>query len=308
MTATELPAVGMREPCPCGSSKRYKNCHGRQREEAAFIARPFAGIAGEAEVVAMLDLLASATADVALRAGNGIVDGMRLTLATLLPGGSSAYRAAPDHVIVGLQAQVHSADRSADVAHAVTTAASAGVGDFIAAVAAPSGSPRLQDIVAGDHVVAARIHDDFVWWVDHGIIDKAEQEDSEFLADMNTSFTPASRLSCGLPAYFLPTPERPQVRMVLADDESPATDAFARLVAAGGDSLGDGSKWLGNFRTCGLLAPVWDVPMTWTAAEADAAVASFLLRYSAAVAAAAPLSSEERRSRAAVTGKFVTLR
>ena len=32
--------VGPREPCPCGSGKRYKACHGKAG--GVFVARPFA--------------------------------------------------------------------------------------------------------------------------------------------------------------------------------------------------------------------------------------------------------------------------
>ena len=37
----EIPVVGLREPCPCGSGKRYKACHGkaRNRESVAHARR-----------------------------------------------------------------------------------------------------------------------------------------------------------------------------------------------------------------------------------------------------------------------------
>lgn len=39
----EVPVVGAREPCPCGSGRRYKACHGRQAAHAAteLVQRPF---------------------------------------------------------------------------------------------------------------------------------------------------------------------------------------------------------------------------------------------------------------------------
>ena len=41
----EVPVVGAREPCPCGSGRRYKACHGRAAGQAAeaFVARPVRG-------------------------------------------------------------------------------------------------------------------------------------------------------------------------------------------------------------------------------------------------------------------------
>ena len=29
------PKVGRNDPCPCGSGKKYKKCHGQQREETS---------------------------------------------------------------------------------------------------------------------------------------------------------------------------------------------------------------------------------------------------------------------------------
>ena len=43
--------VGPREPCPCGSGKRYKACHGSAG--GAYVARPFAGLVAERDLVAL---------------------------------------------------------------------------------------------------------------------------------------------------------------------------------------------------------------------------------------------------------------
>ncbi|KAB2897593.1 MAG: hypothetical protein F9K40_12645, partial [Kofleriaceae bacterium] len=31
----ERPKVGRNDPCPCGSGKKYKKCHGKEEAEAA---------------------------------------------------------------------------------------------------------------------------------------------------------------------------------------------------------------------------------------------------------------------------------
>ena len=73
--------VGPREPCPCGSGRRYKNCHGSASgAPPAFVARPFAGLSGEADLVALRELVPSATAP--------------LTLADGIPGGTQGGEAA----------------------------------------------------------------------------------------------------------------------------------------------------------------------------------------------------------------------
>ncbi|MFE9931725.1 SEC-C metal-binding domain-containing protein, partial [Streptomyces sp. NPDC005533] len=39
----EIPVVGAREPCPCGSGRRYKACHGAAAAHAVteHVRRPF---------------------------------------------------------------------------------------------------------------------------------------------------------------------------------------------------------------------------------------------------------------------------
>ena len=56
-----MPVVGGREPCPCGSGKRYKACHGRP-ERVAHVTRPFAGRVDETEWVALREVVPAATA------------------------------------------------------------------------------------------------------------------------------------------------------------------------------------------------------------------------------------------------------
>ena len=142
--------------------------------------------------------------------------------------------------------------------------------------------------------------------LDLGVADADLAEDRESVQDMNTSIAPVHRV--GDTAFLVSLSGRTQVRMVLPEAEGPATDAFARLIAASGESLGAGCKWLGNFRTCGLLAPVWDVPADWDADTARSHVSGFRHHYQDAVTAGDPLTSAQRQARATAVGKFVTLR
>ena len=54
--------VGPRQPCPCGSGKRYKSCHGAAGGVGAYVARPFEGLPSECDLVALRELVPSATA------------------------------------------------------------------------------------------------------------------------------------------------------------------------------------------------------------------------------------------------------
>ena len=47
--------VGPRQPCPCGSGKRYKACHGAPGGAQLFVKRPFEGLPSECDIVALRD-------------------------------------------------------------------------------------------------------------------------------------------------------------------------------------------------------------------------------------------------------------
>jgi hypothetical protein len=71
--------VGPRQPCPCGSGRRYKACHGSTTGPApTYVARPFAGINGECDIVAMREIIPAATAPLTLR--EGVADGRSVLL------------------------------------------------------------------------------------------------------------------------------------------------------------------------------------------------------------------------------------
>ena len=62
--------VGPRQPCPCGSGKRYKACHGAAGGAApTFVARPFEGMPSECDVIALRELVPAATAPLTLEDG-----------------------------------------------------------------------------------------------------------------------------------------------------------------------------------------------------------------------------------------------
>lgn len=66
----DLVDVGPREPCPCGSGKRFKQCHGREQAQAAdaFVVRPFEGLSAECDLIAFREIVPAGTAEVTLAA------------------------------------------------------------------------------------------------------------------------------------------------------------------------------------------------------------------------------------------------
>jgi len=62
------------------------------------------------------------------------------------------------------------------------------------------------------------------------------------------------------------------------------------------------------FRSCGVVAPVWDLPLGMGADATEGAATVFAERLGNALADHSPLSDAERSARAGLTNRQVTLR
>ncbi|NQW73421.1 MAG: SEC-C domain-containing protein, partial [Actinobacteria bacterium] len=113
-TGAEVPVVGLREPCPCGSGRRYKACHGKEQAGANVVSsRPFEGLASECDIVALRELVPSATAPLTLK------DGRVVTLATVLPMAWPALVRQDGEIMLGLQVNTGTGDASRDLGSAL---------------------------------------------------------------------------------------------------------------------------------------------------------------------------------------------
>src|SRR5690349_7961132 len=114
-TETAAPAegaVGPRQPCPCGSGRRYKACHGSAAgAPPVFSRRPFEGMASETDVVALREFVPSATAPLTLREPTD----RTVLLCSLLPGASAALVREDGTIWLGLQVQHAYGDPSRDL-------------------------------------------------------------------------------------------------------------------------------------------------------------------------------------------------
>src|SRR6478609_10657591 len=173
----EIPAVGGRELCPCGSGKRYKSCHGLAASRAAstLVRRPFEGLPGECDWVAMREIVPAATATVSLVGANA---GRTATVATILPMAWPALVRGDGGLYVGLQTVSSSGDPSRDAAHALELALEADPGQPVGTGALPAAGPRLQDLIDLTQPFDVTVHEGFDYWVD-GMSGIAESEDAE---------------------------------------------------------------------------------------------------------------------------------
>lgn len=308
-----VPVVGQREPCPCGSGRKYKACHGRAAAVASAVApapRPFAGLPGEVDWVALREIVPAATATVSLApafrrpAGDDVAAVDDVTVATVLPMAWPALRRADGQVLVGLQTTGGSGDASRDVATALLAALDAAPGTPVPPTT--PGTARLQDVLDTTRALTVTVHDGFDFWVDTTQELTAEARAS--LEQANSGVVPTARLTGVEGAYWCRIGGRSHLRWVLPQDEDALLDAIARLHAAGRSSLGEGTRYLGAFRTQGLLVPVWDLPAGATADDVEQPAAQLGARLEDALAVTAPLSHDERRARAGVVSRQVTLR
>jgi hypothetical protein len=293
-------------------SKRAKNPRSRadapKREKIrdVFVPRPFAGLTDEAEWIALRELVPAATAPLTLVPSLVEEFGDRpVTLATVLPMAWPAMTKPDGRIFIGLQRHVQSGDVSRDLAVAILCALRTKPGETVGVPALPGQGERLQDVLVPEPL-AVTLHEGYDFWLDHGATDDPNVKAS--LERANAAIYPTVRLAAAPAAYWCRVPDRSHVRWVLAEEEDAALDALARLSAAGGLLLGDGTKFAGMFRAHGLLVPVWDVPRAPDADEWEAPLAEFAKRYAEALTVSEPITSAERRARQGLLGRQLTLR
>jgi hypothetical protein len=289
-------AVGPREPCPCGSGKRYKACHGSAG--GAFVVRPFEGLSWEPDLIGLREFVAAATAPLA-------VGDRTVRLSTLLPMAAPAMVRDSGEVWLGLQVRHGFGDPSRDLAAVLEKALAADEPGIVGLVDPPGLGPRFQDLV-GDDPLEITVHDGFAFWLD----DVAERDDAMVAAleEADAAAAPAARLTSVEAAYWTDAGSKEHLRWVRREPEAALLDALARLVTAGEASIAEGSKVVGMFRAHGLLVPVWDLPAGTGAEALEAPVVEFERRLEAALATTADLSAEERATRSELANKQVTLR
>ncbi|MFI7005687.1 DUF5926 family protein [Streptomyces sp. NPDC050145] len=301
-----FPVVGAREPCPCGSGRRYKACHGRAAAHAVteLVQRPFEGLVGEGDWIALRELVPAATVELTLK--DGLPEGVpSVTLATVLPMAWPALRREDGSVLIGLQNDTPSGDLSRDLADTLQRALEAEPGNPVPARRVPSEGPRLQDVLDPEGAFAPVVHTGFEFWVPDS--ENASADVTASLERANAAAIPTVKLTGVDSAYWCETPEKNHLRWVMPHPEEKLLDALARLHAAGRSSLGEGTRLVGSFRAHGLTVPVWDLPSATKAEDIEKPAAEFAERLAEALASDAPLTGDERRARGGLTNRQVTL-
>ncbi|MBO1765491.1 DUF5926 family protein [Allobranchiibius sp. GilTou38] len=289
-----------------GKASRRKGERTRQpidptQQSPAFVRRPYEGLPGEAGWVAMREIVPAATASVTFT-----LDGAprEATVASVLPLAWPGLHRADGTLFVALQTGGASSDPSRDVAQTLLATAALEPGEpLTAAPRTTAGGPRLQDLLTNTDFIV-QLHDGFDFWVEGQELDA---EGAASLQRANEAITPTVALSSAEHAYWCRIGARTYVRWVLPHEEDKATDALARLHAAGSSSLDEG-RLLGAFRAHGLLVPVWEVDADAEPASFDDAFGALAARFDDAVGIDTPLTVEERRARSGISSRQITLR
>lgn len=300
--------VGPRQPCPCGSGKRYKACHGAPGGIVAFVSRSFEGLPGECDWVAMREFVQAGTAPLTLlpEAFAGAGKETDVQVVSLLPGIAPALKREDGAVWLGVQVAHQSGDTSTDLAQALELALAAEPGTSVSMPPATPSAIRLQEVVDPAAELTVTVHEGFDFWFDG--VDDPEGQLAATLEQLNASIEPTTRLSSVEAAYWVSTGTREHLRWVMPYDEEPLLTALARLHEAGADGLLDGSRLVGSFRAHGLLVPVWDLPLGTGATILEEPAAAFAVRLTEALADATPLSAAGRSARNGLANRQLTIR
>ncbi len=267
--------------------------------------RPFEGLPGEPDWVALREVVPAASATARTTAEHGGTD---VLVVTLLPGAWPALHRADGVVLLALQQNAGSGDASRDLADLLLRALELPPGTPLRSAPLPEpGGPRLQDVLDLSVPFEVTVHEDFDFW---GLAGSDLAADAEATRDALDA-VPTRKLGSVEHAYWTRMSGREYVRWAQAHDEEAFMDALARLHARRESGLGDGGaqgRFIGAFRSCGLVVPVWELEAGLAAERLDTLMAELDERLGAALATDGPLDANARRARAGLVARQLTLR
>ena len=300
--------VGPRQPCPCGSGRRYKACHGATDGAAPYVVRSFEGLPQECDWIALREFVPAALAPLSLRpdAYDGATQERTVSVATLLPGLVPAMVRENCEVWLAVQVTHQSGDPSRDFAEALRLGLAGEPGTSVVMPSLPGPGPRLQDVVDLTTTLDVTVLEGFDFWFENA--DDTDGSVAATLEQLNASIDPTRRLASVEAAYWTSVGTKEHVRWVMPHEEDAMLSALARLHAAGADTLGADGRLVGSFRAHGLLVPVWDLPVGTGAEAVEEPAAAFADRLAEVIGDTSPLSQDERSARNGLANRQLTIR
>lgn len=274
------------------------------RAPIPFVARPFEGLPREVELVAMREIIPCATLTARTNADHGSV---AFDFVTALPDGRGAMVRGDGRILVALQTRSNSGDLSHDAGAALLNAISAkqngdeGLVDFD--VRDPS--ERLQDILDPDSLGEMVLEENFAFWLNPD--EDWDEATRRALEENHNEIIPTVKVE-GVEGMYWCEMNRNFVRYLSDVEESPLFDALARVQAAGKANLGEGSRFIGAFRACGIAIPVFELAEGVRAEDIVKEAGVLEKAIAAALKVKEPLTPEERRARQGMVSRQVTIR
>jgi hypothetical protein len=270
-----------------------------------FVSQPFVGLPGEPGWVAMREILPAAVAKAKTNAKYG---SQEVEIVTILPDGLVAMHRPDGKILLAIQAANASDDVSRDLGAALVAVLEAEPGAAVRPFASEPSAPRLQDVLDLSAPFAVEVKNDYEFWLDSSA--ERTREVEELLQHAADATVPMAEVA-EVPFAFWTDMNAPFVRWVRPEDEDDVIKALARLQAkrAAGFAVPRGAtKFLGMFRAAGLTVPVWQLPDGTTAEELAEPMQAFKSDFEAALADTSALNADERRARAGIISRQVTLR
>ncbi|MCI6574633.1 MAG: DUF5926 family protein [Actinomycetaceae bacterium] len=288
-----------------GKASRRKNKEMKaktKRSQVPYVDRPFEGLPFEVQLVAMREILPSATLPVRTTSEYGERE---LLLVTMLPEMVGALRRSDGVLMVAVRTVLNSGDASLDIADRLIHALELEDGQTFTQVDLPeAGGPRLENVLDVQATGELDVRTDLAFW-----IGEKERENPEIAAAIDAAreqIIPMAQVP-GVPGAFWARMQREFVRWVRPEGEDQVLAALARLQNRRELSF-DGARFVGAFRASGLLIPVFELERGTEADDLTEPMQAFAQVLEREIASDAPLTFEERQAKAGIVSRQVTLR
>lgn len=284
-----------------GKKSRRNRSEKPQRVRIKFVARPFADLPQEAELVAMREILPAAMLPAKTSSAYGEEE---FFFVTQLPKLAAAMRRSDGKLLVALQTVMQSGNAALDLAdrlrHGLALEASASYQQS----QQPTPGIELSEMLDLEFPGQLEIVDDFHYCFTDAELQKPEIEMA--LQQSKESVVPMEEVP-GVPRAYLAKMQKEFLRWVRPEEEEVVLAGLARLQQKRQLEFA-GGRFLGAFRALGLLIPVFEIAAGQDIAETAKAVQDFAPILSAAIASDEPLSDAEKRAKAGIISRQVTLR
>ena len=284
-----------------GKKSRREKVNKPKRQRVQFVERPFAGIPFELELVAMREILASGTLKVQTNEAYGHAE---LYLVSMLPQMVGALRRNDGVLLVALQTVMNSGDLSLDLADRLIHGLELENGETYTQTEQPEPGKRLQDVLDLAAETEFTLHDDFGFWLDANEAEKPEVQQA--IQQSKEQIFPSAQVA-GVPGAFWIRMQREFLRLIRLEDQDKVLNALARLRNRRELDF-PAARFVGAFRAEGLLIPVFELDQGTEAADLTDALQEFNQKLTAEIASDEPLTPEERRTKAGIVSRQVTLR